>query len=236
MPVLRVFNPDGSLAEGARDHVFAAMLATDEAERVAFHAGMVVNTLYSDRAATITLPAATFALLYERGRAAIEAAIRERQIRGEQVGEAFLITMLLARENPTMASVGKGLRMHGWANARTQGLAASRSKLFERWGEMAPVAHLWGAYRRLIQRHGQGFELDVRELLALAELYREFGEAHRPPSGRTGTGRLNHTLLDAQRTWRVPAHARLPRIDDDLAWGWKPGRRWQEALAATPAR
>ena len=146
----------------------------------------------------------------------------------------FLVNMVLARDIPAQASRGKATALHSM-DMKAHGdatMLSAPSKLRGARTEFSTVAHLWGAYRAMLrsEEHGEGAEIDWPLLLAISERYRFWGERHHSPAGRTGTGQLKATMLDAKKVWRTPANAALPLDEVAKVDRLRPGLRFAEMV------
>lgn len=240
MPVLRVFDADGSLAPQAPLHIPATMLVPEGPDSDEWHlvaAALQIEADTAAGAASFQIDAGTLQRLYARGSEAMERDLVRRQTTGEQVGDILLTLHMLDREAPRHASREKAARLHARSLATAKGAALARaeSKLGDRWREFAPVAPLWAAWRLLIRSSAAGGATDWPLLLAVAEHYRSFAEQHCPPVGRTGSRRAaTRTTIPAGTAWTMPAHARLPDVPVTVC-DIRGGRSLTKFLADTPA-
>lgn len=242
MKILHVFDNDGQLRPGANIKLWATMLVPEGPANPGWQLhvdAQVADAVLASGADGICLDRGAFSRLYSAGRTHVDNDQRRRQRDGEQVGDILLLMVLLDRNQPERASLGKAMRMHARDMARfsEEKLRRVTSKLRESWREFEAAAPLWGAYRLLCRSKdfGVGATIDWPLLLALAERFRVWAEAHHSPLGRFGTTRTSEPLLARHAAWHVPAHAVLPhdaasRLDRQV-----PGRRFAEVAATTPA-
>ena len=217
MPVLEVVSADGQFVPGAGKCILTTMLVPEGPSDERWHlhlAAQTVDEIFEDAANGVTLTRAAFNLLYDAGRGAVERDQNRRHRHGEHAGDVLLAVRALAREQPAVASLGKAIRMHAadMHNVDREPVLRSESKLRAAWDEFQSVAHFWAACRLLLRssEYGDGADIDWPLLTALAENLRRWGENHRSPTGSTGTGRTEATLLDPASGWRVPDQALLP--------------------------
>jgi hypothetical protein len=134
-------------------------------------------------------------------------------------GDLLLFIINAALYSPNDASLARTIRV--WCEDHALGrthegraVAASPRSVKAAWSRFKPVAHLCGAWRlSQIDRILEWNPTDPEKLLnflAIAEGLREFGEAHHPPSGRTGSQPSRTSTLDPETTWKVPPDLALP--------------------------
>ncbi len=135
-------------------------------------------------------------------------------------GDILLFVFNAARYSPKSASVARAIAV--WCEAHALGktqeggyVAASPRSVKAAWSRFKPVAHLCGALSLFqIDQIAALNPLDPETLLnflAVAEALRAFGEAHHPPSGRTGSKPSRTSMLDPDTTWKTPSDLVLPQ-------------------------
>ena len=83
-----------------------------------------------------------------------------------------------------------------------------RSALIDAWSKFKSVAHLWAALRTCDSQGTQLSPVPPEHLpvfLAMADLYRHFGEHHYPP-------KKNEPTLMPEETWRVVHNFPTPNV------------------------
>jgi hypothetical protein len=136
-------------------------------------------------------------------------------------GDLLLHIINAALYSPTDASLERAIRVWCEDQARGKthegrGVAASPRSVKSAWSRFKPVAHLCAAWRLShIQSAAEWDPTDPETLLrflAVAEGLREFGEWHRPPSGRTGSKPSRTPTLDPETTWKLPPDLTIPPV------------------------
>ena len=239
MPVLRVFTPDGQLVPHAGDCILATMFVPTGPDDEGWHLHLAALTADAglELDADVFIDRAAFTRLYNAGRPFVENDRRRRRQHGEQVGELLLVVRTLARERPEKASLGKAMRLHAEDMKKFQGmdLLHAYSGLRKAWCQFSSVAHLWAAYRllRRSEDYGEGADVDWLLLLALAERFRHWAEAHHAPTGSTGTGRLAKPLFVSGEGWRLLTNALLPHDEAARIDRLRLGERAEEMIRST---
>lgn len=77
----------------------------------------------------------------------------------------------------------------------------------------------WGAFLDAFANSA-----NLLSTLAVAEAFRDFGEEHFPPWGRSRTGLALKPTLDPATTWRTPPDLKLPEMVLELSFGLFPVR------------
>jgi hypothetical protein len=136
---------------------------------------------------------------------------------GYRVTAYLLVRVLASRPHGSLNQAIDAFIKGGGARASVPG--ASEPTIRRWWNEFRPAAHLGAVllfHRDLVQADPAGSgtrtsysPIGAGSALAWAESVRIAGEQYRPPHSRK-------TLLDPERTWKVPPSLQIPYVRLDL--------------------